>query len=378
MSQVYLDHASATPLRPEVLRAMQPYFFKLYGNPGSLHKMGEDAKAAIEDARSKIKTILNANSNDQIIFTGSGTESINLALKGILQKGDHLITTTIEHKAVLETCHALEQIGCTTTYVKVSKKGIVNPKDIEKAITKKTKLISVMYANNEIGSIQPIEEIGAIAKKHNILFHTDACQAGSHSFLDTRKLNVNFLTLNASKVYGPKGIGLLYIKNNLTLNPFIHGGSQEFGLRAGTENVPGIIGFAAALQLAHQEKVQESNRLHNLREYLWKNIHQHIPKSTRNGDSSASLPHILNVTFNNIEGETLLFYLSQKGIYISTGSACTSQSIAVSHVLTAIGYKEKDAIGTIRFSLGKSTKKKDLEYTLRILKKTINTLRQVA
>ncbi len=377
MSTIYLDHASATPIRPDVLKVMEPYFSQQYANPGSLHAAGEQAKAAIEDSRTIIKAILSAGPSDQIIFTGSGTESINLTLKGVVRKGDHIITTTIEHKAVLETCDALKKLGCNVTYVPVSKKGTINPKDIEKAITKKTKLISVMYANNEIGTIQPIQAIATIAKKHNILFHTDACQAGSHLTLNTQHLGVDLLSLNASKVYGPKGVGLLYIKNGVKIKPLIHGGSQEFGLRAGTENVPGIVGFAKALELARKEQLKETKRLAELREYFWNSIQKNIPFSTRNGDPNHVLPHILNVTFKNTEGETLLLYLSQKGIYTSTGSACTAKSIAVSHVLIAIGYKEKDAVGTIRFSLGKSTTKKELEYTIKVLKETIQSLRRI-
>src|SRR3989338_1566748 len=296
---------------------------------------------------------MNASSKDKIIFTASGTESLNLAIKGVAQayrkKGSHIITSTIEHKAVLETCKFLEGEGFKVTYLKVDQYGRVNPKEVEKAITKKTILVSIMYANNEVGTIQPIKEIAAIAKKKKVLFHTDACQAGFLA-LDVQQLGVDLLTLNSNKIYGPKGAGLLYIREGIKVEPLIHGGGQELGLRSCSENVPAIAGFAKALELAQQEKESENMQLKKLRDYFISEVMKKMSSTYLNGHPIERLPNNVHLSFAGVEAETVLYYLSLQGIYASAGSACTANEIEVSHVLKAMNVPEKLARGSIRFS----------------------------
>jgi len=382
MKSIYLDYAAATPVRKEVLLAMEGYFYPLFANPGSVHPAGKRAKEAVELARKNVASILGTEDSSEIIFTGSGTESINLALQGIARayrkKGNHIITTKIEHKAVLETCRFLEESGqCTVTYLDVDNYGRVNPRDVEKAITKKTILISVMYANNEIGTIQQLADIGEIACQKKILFHTDACQAAGALDLSVKTLNVDLLTLNGSKMYGPKGVGMLYVRKGVTLVPLIFGGGQEFGLRGGTENVPGIVGFSRALELAENERSQESQRLMHLRDQFIEKVQRVIPRCKLNGHPIQRLPNNVNISFAGIDAETLLKALGEQGIYVSAGSACTANSITLSHVLEALHVSKALARGTLRFTFGKGTNEKDLGMVLKVLKETVEILRDL-
>lgn len=376
---IYLDYAAAAPVRKEVRKVVADVE-KYFANPSSMHAVGRKAKEVLENSRQKIGKILNATEKDRIIFTSNGTESINLALKGVAfakkKKGDHIIISKVEHKAVLETCKYLEQEGFSVTYLDVDKYGKVDHKEVEKAITKKTILISIMYANNEVGTIQPIKEIAAIAKKKKVLFHTDACQAGMLD-LDVQNPGVDLLTLNSNKIYGPKGAGLLYVKEGVELRPLIHGGRQESGLRSGTENVPAIAGFAKALELAQQEKESENKRLEKLRNYFISQVTKNIPDTRLNGHSTERLPSNVHLSFAGVEAETVLSYLDQQGIYASAGSACTADEIEVSHVLKAMKVPDNLAIGSIRFSLGRYTDRKDVDAVVKVLAQVVNSLRKV-
>ncbi|MDP3698980.1 MAG: cysteine desulfurase family protein [Nanoarchaeota archaeon] len=375
---IYLDYAAAAPVRKEVLKVIA-YTEKHFANPSSAHTAGKKAKEVLEFSREKIRRILNAKADDKIIFTSSGTESVNLAIKGIAhayqKKGDHIIASKIEHKAVLETCRYLEQQGFSVTYLDVDKYGRVNQKDVEKAITAKTILVSIMYANNEVGTIQPLTEIAAIAKKKKVLFHTDACQAG-YLNVDVQKLGVDLLTLNSNKIYGPKGAGLLYVKEGIMLEPSIHGGGQELGVRSGTENVPAIVGFAKALELAQQEKERENMRWRELGDHFIAEIQNKISGTTLDGHPTERLPNNIHLSFKGVEAETVLSYLNQKGIYASAGSACTANEIEISPVLKAMKVPERVARGSIRFSFGKYTSKEDIDKAITVLVQVINSLRK--
>ena len=374
---IYLDHASTTPVDPRVLKAMLPYFSEIYANPSSIHEGGRKAREKVATARNAVAKILHCLP-EEIIFTSGGTESINLAIKSLaLPKGNgHIITSTIEHPAVLETCRYLKTKGFVVTYLPVDKYGLISPADVIKSICQDTILISIMYANNEIGTIQPIAEIGKIAKKYKIPFHSDTCQAGMLD-LDVRKLNVDLLTLNSSKIYGPKGVGILYVKKGISLEPLHHGGGQEFGLRSGTENVPGIVGFAAALELIQKKRVKENTRLSALRDDFIQQILTTIPHSTLNGHPTRRLPNNINISFAGVEAEAVVHYLSQQGIFVSSGSACSSQEIEISHVLKALGLPEKWTRGSVRFSLGRTTTKKELDIVFIALKEIISSLRRL-
>ena len=377
MNPIYLDHAAATPLDPSVRKALQPYCTKIYANPSSIHEAGQRAKTALEDARVRVAAILRA-SPAEIIFTSGGTESINLALKGIAfhQGQGHIITSSIEHPAVLETCRYLETKGFSVTYLSVDRYGLISLSELEKAIRKNTIFISIMYANNEIGTIQPLAEISSIAKKNKIPFHTDACQAGNLN-IEVTSLGVDLLTLNGPKIYGPAGIGILYKKSSVLLEPLLHGGGQEWGWRSGTENVSGIIGFATALELIQKNKSKENNRQAALRDYFIQKILDTIPETVLNGHPTQRVPNNINIAFKGVEAEALVHYLSQKGIYISMGSACTSTEIKLSPVLKAIQVPSKYAIGSIRITLGKETTKKELDVVAKELRKIIETIRKV-
>lgn len=377
--EIYLDHASTTYLDPRVTKAMLPYFEKDYGNPGSLHNLGLRAKSAVDNSKKKIAELLNCLP-EEIIFTSGGTESINLAIKGIaLAKGKgHIITSQIEHPVVLETCRYLEKEGFSVTYLGVDKFGMISLEELKKSIRPETILVSIMSANNEIGTVEPVSEIGKICREGGISFHTDACQAGGVLDLDVQKSNVDLITLNGSKIYGPKGVGILYRKKGIRLEPLIHGGGQEFGLRSGTENVPGIVGFAKALELAQAEKEKENKRLTALRDYFVREVIKRIPKTFLNGHPTKRLPNNANISFLDIEGESILLYLNEAGIYVSTGSACSSHKLEISHVLDAIGLKHDAAHGSIRFTLGKKTTKQDLDYVLKVLPGIIGSLRKLS
>jgi len=381
MKEIYLDHAATTYVRDEVLGVMNKYFQDEYGNPGSFHTIGLRPKRAIAKARELVRDLINAKQVKEIIFTGSGTESVNLAIKGISEKYDtgHIITSTIEHEAVTETLYYLEHTkGWDITRVPVDKYGLVNPKDVEDAIRPDTKLVTIMYANNEIGTIQPIEQIGKICRKKKVLFHTDACQAGGVLDLNVENLNVDMMTLNGSKIYGPKGIGMLYKKKSVKLVPLIHGGGQEFGMRSGTENVAFIAGFAEALRLVQKERFHESKRLIKLRKMLEDGIIKNIPKTFINGHPTKRLPNNANITISDIEGEAMMLYLNEFGICTSTGSACTSQSLDPSHVILACGLPYEVAHGTLRFTLGRKTTKEDIERIIKVLPDIVKTLRRIS
>lgn len=378
MKRIYFDYSATTYVDERVKKEMNRYFSKEFGNPSSFHDYGLKAKLAVDEARNKIKSIINADFPEEIIFTGSGTESINLAIQGLARekKSGHIITTKVEHHSVLDTCKFLGSQNFEVTYLDVDQYGLVSPEQVEKAIKSNTILISIIYANNEIGTINSISEIGKVAKKYNIPFHTDACQAGLLN-LNVKELNVDFLTINGSKIYGPKGTAILYKKKNIKIQPLLFGGGQEFNLRSGTENVPGIVGIAKALELIQQNKEEESRRLINLRDKAVKEILK-IQDTKLNGHQTQRLPHNINISFLNIEGESLILLLNAKGICASTGSACTSQSLEPSHVITAIGAPFELAHGSLRLTLGRKTTEKEIDYLLKILPKVVKKLRKIS
>ncbi len=369
-------------MRPEVMEAMKPYFEEIFGNPSSFHSAGLDAKAALDSARKTIAKCMNCKPAE-IIFTGSGTESCNLAIKGTayahMNQRKHIITEKTEHHAVLHSLNWLEKThDFEVTYLDVDRYGIISLTDLEDAIRKDTILISIMYANNEIGTIQPIKEIAEIAQKHNVLFHTDACQAGGLLDIDVQKLGVDMMTLNGSKIYGMKGTGLLYKRTGVEVEAWIHGGGHEFGLRAGTENIPGLVGLAKALELSQNERDVESKRLTELREYLINTILENIPETFLNGHPTKRLPNNANISFLNVEGEAMALMLDREGIFISSGSACTSQSLKPSHVILALGLPYEASHGAIRFSLGKRTTKEDIDFLLEKLPGIVERLRSMS
>ena len=381
MKEIYLDHAATTYVRDEVLEEMNKYFTEEYGNPGSFHTIGLRNKRIVQESREKVQEILNARSPKNIIFTGSGTESINLAIKGVAERHGkgHIITSTIEHEAVLETLYYLEtKKGFEVTKVPVDKYGVVNPEDVKNAIKEDTILVSIMYANNEVGTIQPIEEIGKICKQEKVIFHTDACQGGGTLELDVDKLNVDLMTLNGSKIYGPKGVGVLYKSSSVKLIPLIHGGGQEFGLRSGTENVPFIVGFTKALELGHKERQKENKRLIELRTFLEQSIIKTISKSFLNGHPTKRLPNNVNITIADIEGEAMMLYLNKYGICASSGSACTSATLEPSHVILAMNLPYEVAHGTLRLTLGKKTTKQELKRIIEVLPGVVEKLRNIS
>ena len=382
MKDIYLDHAATTYVREEVLKEMEKYFTEVYGNPGSFNSIGLKAKEALDKARDKIKELLNAPSEKNIIFTSGGTESINLAIKGVARslkkKGNHIITSKVEHHAVLETCKYLEEEGFEVTYLDPDQYGIISVEQLIRAIKSNTILVSLMYANNEIGSINPIKELAEICKSKRIYFHTDACQAGCLLNIDVKELNIDLMTLNSSKLYGPKGVGLLYIKTGILIKPIIHGGGQEFGLRSGTENVPGIMGFAKALELAQLEREEENKRLGKLSKKLTEGILNNIPKTVLNGHPKNRLSNNVNISFLDIEGEALLLYLNEHGFCASSGSACTSKTLDPSHVIIATGVPYEFAHGSLRITLGKKTSEEDIDLMISVLPKIVEKLRLIS
>jgi cysteine desulfurase len=344
MRRIYLDHAATTPTHPEVVKAMLPYFTDACGNPSSIYSYGQEARAAIEEARTKVAQLIGAR-NEEIILTSGGTEADNYALKGVdytnEHKGNHIITTPIEHHAVLEVCKFLERRGFKITYPPVDEYGLVDPDDVRKAITDKTILISVMHANNEVGTIEPVEEIGEIAKEAGIYFHSDAVQTVGHIPVNVDKLKVDLLSISAHKLYGPKGVGALYVRKGTKLVSLMHGGEQEKRRRAGTENVPAIVGLGKAVELARQEMDMEIGRLASLRDKLIKGLGEKIDHIRLNGHPSKRLPNNVNASVDFIEGESILLNLDLEGICASTGSACSSASLEPSHVLLALGLSER-------------------------------------
>ncbi|EKD63454.1 MAG: hypothetical protein ACD_51C00278G0007 [uncultured bacterium] len=376
---IYLDHAATTPVDPVVKKAMDPFFTEEFGNPSAFYEIGLRAQESLEDARARIAKILGCVPNE-VIFTGSGTESDNLAILGVARaKGKgHIITSAIEHHAVSDTIEHLKEEGFTVTVLPVDKYGLVDPRVLEKEIKTETILVSVMYANNEIGTVEPIKELASICRKKGVLFHTDACQAGGALPINVKKLGVDLMTINGSKIYGPKGVGCLYIRSGIKLEPIVYGGGQERGLRSGTENVPGIIGFAKALELAQKNCTSENKRLIKLRDKLIKGLTTKIPKCFLNGHPTKRLPNNVNITILDIEGESIILFLNELGVYASTGSACTSKSLDPSHVITAIGLPYEAAHGSIRFTLGHSTKESDIDFVLEIMPKITSILRKIS
>ena len=366
---IYLDHAATTPLNKKVYKAMKPYLTKNYGNPSSMYTLGQINQEAITKAREQVAQALNANPNE-IYFTSSGSEANNWAIKGIAyankHKGNHIITSCIEHHSILNTCKQLEQEGFQVTYLPVNEKGIVESKSLLEAITDKTILISIMRVNNEIGTVQPIASLNSIAKTHHILFHTDAVQAIGSFACNVKDLKIDLLSLSGHKFYGPKGVGALYIKKGTVIEPLINGGGQENHLRAGTENVPAIVGLGEAIQL----QSTSNNKIHilQLRNYFMKQLLLHFPQAIINGSINHRVYSNVNVTLPNIEATTILLALNEKGIFASTGSACNTGSLTPSHVLLAIGLTPEQAFSTIRFTLGTHNTKKDIDYTIKTLK----------
>ncbi|MDD5687152.1 MAG: cysteine desulfurase NifS [Elusimicrobia bacterium] len=383
MGKIYFDYNATTQVHPEVLEAMLPYFKNLYGNPSSVHHFGQETRKAVEDSREKVANFLGVENVSEIIFTSCGTESNNHAIKGtafaLKNKGNHIITSKIEHHAVFEVCRYLEKhFDFTVTYLPVDKYGIINPDDVKKSITDKTILISIMHANNEIGTIQPIEEIGEIAKKNEIVFHTDAVQSAGKIPVNVKKLNVDLLSISGHKFYAPKGIGVLYIKKGTKLHPLLHGGSHEKNRRAGTENVPYIVGIAKACDILQKTMEEENKRLQKLHEKLEKGIFDKIESVQLNGHPSKRVPNTSNFSFNYIEGEGLLLSLDLEGIAASTGSACSSGTLEPSHVLAAMGIKPEIAQGSLRFSIGHFTTEADIDKLLETLPKIVDRLRSIS
>jgi cysteine desulfurase len=388
MRKVYLDNAATTMVDPRVIKAMAPYFDIVYANPSSFHSMGKQAENALEGARKSIANNLNCRPKE-IIFCSGGTESDNMAVLGAARasqkNGNHIITSKIEHHAVLEPVMELVKSGeFRATYIMPDKQGIIDPKEVAKSITKKTILVSVMAANNEIGTIQPIAEIGREIlkwrKKNNTpypYFHTDACQAAGAMELNVEKLHVDFLTFNASKIYGPKGIGALYIRSGAKIKPLMFGGSQEMLIRPGTQNVAGAVGLAKALEIAISDRDKENKRLIKLRDYFIGELLK-IKGTRLNGDAEKRLPNNINVSFNGIEGEAMVLYLDAKGIYVSSGSACTSRTLDPSHVVLACGLDREIAHSSVRFTLGKKTTREDLAYVLKVLPGIVEKLRGIS
>jgi len=391
---IYLDHAATTPLDPEVKAAMEPFWSKNFGNPSSIYQTGIIAKETLKQARQKIAKILGSNEKE-IIFTAGGTESANLAILGLsralkdeLKKPGHIITTKIEHPAVLNSIIATKDEGLSFATLAVDKFGLITVEQVKKAIKPNSILVSIMYANNEIGTIEPIAEIGKMLKKINlerktkklpkIYFHTDACQAAGYLDLNVEKLGVDLLTLNGSKIYGPKGSGILYVKSGTPIKPLIFGGGQEKGLRSGTENVPAFIGLAKALEITQKNKNKESQRLKKLSQNLTERILKTIPKTFINGHPQKRLPNNVNITILDIEGEALLLHLDHYGICASTGSACHSQNLEPSHVLQAIGLPREIIHGSLRLTLGKETTQKEIDYVVKVLPQIVKKLRELS
>lgn len=381
MNRIYLDYAATTPTHPEVVKAMLPYFSDTFGNPSSIYHLGQESRDAIEKSRNTVASLIAARS-DEIVFTGSGTEADNSALKGVAlanrDKGNHIIISTIEHHAVLESCSFLEKQGFPVTYLQVDKYGLVDPDDVKKAITDKTILISVMHANNEIGTIEPIAEIGKIAREAGVYFHTDAVQTTGHIPIDVNKLNVDMLSISAHKFYGPKGVGALYVRKGTKMTSFMHGGHQEKGRRASTENVPGIVGLGKAAEIAQQQKDTEATRITALRDRLVEGISSKIEDTYLNGHPVKRLPNNVNIIADYVEGEAMLLLLDQKGVCVSTGSACSSSDLGPSHVLVALGLSPYQAHGSLRFTLGKWTTEEDIDYVLEVFPTIVARLRAMS
>jgi len=381
MKKIYLDYAATTPADPQVLAAMEPYFFEKFGNASSLHAYGQEAKKALEDSRQALAEFINARP-EEIVFTSGGTESDNSALLGVAyaleKKGNHIITSAIEHHAITEPAKFLEKKGFKVTYLAVDKDGLLSPDELKKALTDKTILISIMHANNEIGTIQPIAQLAKIAKEKEIYFHTDTVQTVGHIPVDVEKLNMDLLSLSAHKFYGPKGVGALYIRKGTRLETFMRGGDQERGRRASTHNVSGIVGLAKAVELCRKNMESEAKFQSAMRDRLIKEIPARIPEVRLNGHPRIRLPNNVNFSIKYIEGESMLLSLDMLGIACSTGSACTSSSLEPSHVLLAIGLDHATAHGSLRITLGRWTTEADIDYLLEKLPPVVQKLRAMS
>ncbi|MEG1295880.1 MAG: cysteine desulfurase NifS [Niameybacter sp.] len=379
MDRIYLDHAATTPVKPEVLEAMMPYFTQSFGNPSSVYQIAQINKKAIDDARETVANLLGAHPNE-IFFTAGGSESDNWAIKGIVEanknKGNHIITSKIEHHAVLHTCEYLEKQGYEVTYLNVNEKGQIDLEELKAAIKENTILITIMYANNEVGSIMPIKEIGQIAKERGVAFHTDAVQAVGQIRIDVKDQNIDALSMSGHKIYGPKGIGVLYIRRGLKITNLIHGGAQERGRRAGTENVPGIVGLAKAIELAYTDFDDKVVRIQGLRDKLINGVLEAIPYAKLNGDPVQRLSNNVNIGFEFVEGESLLLLLDMNGVAASSGSACTSGSLDPSHVLLALGLPHEKAHGSLRMTLGEKTT--EIDYVLEKLPTIVQRMRDMS
>jgi cysteine desulfurase len=381
MRKVYLDNNATTRMSQEVLEAMLPYYRDVYGNASSIHQFGRPARKAIDEARINVAELLGAASPEEVIFTSGGTESDNFAIKGVAQalkaKGNHIITTAIEHPAVLNTCRSLEKEGYNVTYLGVDECGVISLEELKKSITDKTVLITIMYANNEVGTIEPIVEIGQIAKERGVYFHTDAVQVVGKLDFKVRDTKIDLLSMSGHKIYGPKGIGAIYIKKGTKITPQIFGGHHEMGKRAGTENVAGIVGLGKAAELARKEIGEEAG-IKSLRDYLYKGITSVIEDTHLNGHPEKRLPNTLNMSFTYLEGESIILNLDMEGIAASTGSACTSGTLEPSHVLTAMGLDAVNTQGSVRFSLGRDNTKEDMDYVIGVLPPIIKRLRAMS
>lgn len=381
MRQVYLDYSATTPVKKEVLDTMLPYFTENFGNPSSLYSVAAPSKDAIATARGQVASLTHADPKE-IFFTSGGTEADNWAIMGVADafknKGNHIITTKIEHHAVLHTCEYLEKHGYDVTYLDVDSEGRVNPADLEQAITDQTILISIMFVNNEVGTVQPIRELAEIAKAHGVLFHTDAVQALGNVAIDVKDLGIDLMSMSGHKIYGPKGIGALYVRRGVRLSNHMHGGAQESKKRAGTENLPGIVGFGKAAQLAEQNLDEHIAHCSELRNYLIDQVKSHLENVYVNGSMEHRHPGNANLTFEYIEGEAMLLYLDMHGISVSTGSACSSASLTPSHVLSALGVPVERIHGTLRMTVGDMTTREDIDYVVEVLVKVVNKLREIS
>lgn len=379
--KIYLDHAATTATRKAVVDEMIPYFGEFYGNPSSIYEFAQINKEAIDKSRDTIASAINAHAAE-VFFVSGGTEADNWAIQGVYEayakKGNHIITTTMEHHAVLHTCQYLEKKGAKVTYLKVDSDGLIDLEELREAITEETILVSIMFANNEVGTIQNVKEIGAITKANNVLFHTDAVQAFTHVPIDVAELNIDLMSISGHKIYGPKGIGALYIRKGVRLKAFIHGGAQERRRRGGTENVPAIVGFGKAVEIAMAEMDEESKRLTELRDYFIEMVLKKVPYVKLNGHKTQRLPNNANLSFEFIEGESLLILLDMNGVCASSGSACTSGSLDPSHVLLAIGLPHEIAHGSLRVTLGTSSTKEELEYVSDALIGIVKRLRDMS
>jgi cysteine desulfurase len=377
-----MDHGAGMPLDSRVFEAMKPYFMEDYGNPSSSHSFGNSARIAIAASREKVAQLVAAEKSQEVIFTSGGTESNNLAIKGFAyrnrEKGNHIISTAIEHISVVNICKFLQKQGCEVSYVPVDKQGVVDLEKLEAAINDRTILISVMYANGEIGTIQPISEIGKLAQENNVIFHVDAVAAAGKVPINVKEENIDLLSISSNDMYGPKGVGALYIKTGIKVQPIIQGGGQERGLRSGTENIPGIVGMGEAAELARKEMKSEGKRLTRLRDKLIKGVLDKIDYSFLNGHPTERLPDNANLRFSYIEGESLILGLDMHGVQVSSGSACTSKTLEPSHVLLAIGLAHEEAHGSLVFTMGKQNSEDDVDYVLEVLPDVVKRLRALS